>query len=140
MTDAFAAYGSQLQRGNGADPEVFSPVAEITSDIPTSLQRPSIDVTSHGSGGVRSRIPGGIRSFEPIQITCNLVRDAVEADIRADFDSGARTNYRVIDPDGEGLEFEAVVTNISTARALDGALQANITFDPTGLFSVIEDV
>lgn len=136
---AMAAYGSQLQRGDGEDPEEFVPVAEITSDIPTSIKRPAIDVTSHGSEGWRRKIGGGLRNLEPITFTCNLIRDEVEDDFREDLASGLAHNYRVVDPDGIGVEFAALVTSFDVAHPLEGALQATITLDPSGTVTDIDE-
>ena len=55
---AFWAYGSHLQIGDGATPEVFTSVAEITELTPPAMSRDEIEVSNNDS-------PDGYREFKP---------------------------------------------------------------------------
>ena len=51
MTNAIASKTSQIKRGDGGDPEVFSAVAEVKSISPSGGGQEFIDVTHLNSSG-----------------------------------------------------------------------------------------
>ena len=55
------AFGTQLKRGDGAGPEVFTSIADATGISGPGLSRETLDVTSHGSPDV-SQPSGTARS------------------------------------------------------------------------------
>jgi predicted secreted protein len=98
------AFGTLLQRGDGASPtENFATVAEITN-VSVSVSRDEIDGSHHQS-------PGGWRQFKPslksaeIAFEANYLPDDPTHDaatgVLSDFDAGVIRNYRILWPETE---------------------------------------
>lgn len=59
MSDAFDGYGSTLDIGDAASPEVFTSVAEVTNIQPGAMTTEALDVTHLESADAhREKIPG----------------------------------------------------------------------------------
>lgn len=94
MLDGF---GALLKRGDGAVPENFTTIAEI-SNLSAPISREEIDGTHHTS-------PGGWREFKPglKQAEFSFEGNYLPADpshnasvgLLADFNSGVTRNYRI---------------------------------------------
>jgi len=102
-SSAFWAYGSILQAGDGATPEVFTSVAEITELVPPAMSKDSIDVTNHGSSdGYREFIPGmrdgGEVSFKANWLPTNATHDGTTGLLES-FNDDELHNWKIIAPD-----------------------------------------
>jgi len=102
-SSAFWAYGSILQAGDGATPEVFTAVAEITELVPPAMSKNSIDVTSHASSdGYREFIPGmrdgGEVSFKANWLPTNVTHDGTTGLLES-FNDDDLHNWKIIAPD-----------------------------------------
>jgi len=105
MSDAIWGYGVKLKRGNGADPEVFTEIAEVIGDVSFTSSRDEIDLTSRQSAdGYREKI-GGFRdftvSFEANHIPTNATQDE-STGVLEGFNSNANENFRIVYPDSAG--------------------------------------
>ncbi len=99
---AIWAYGSLLQLGDGASPEVFTSVAEITELTPPAMSRDDIDVTSHqSSDGYREFISGlrdgGEVSFKANWLPTNSTHDGTTG-ILETFNDDVNHNWKIILP------------------------------------------
>jgi len=70
-SSAFWAYGSLLQIGDGATPEVFTAVAEITDLTPPNMARDSIEVTGYSSTSGYREFIAGWRDGGEVSLTAN---------------------------------------------------------------------
>jgi hypothetical protein len=99
---AIWAYGSILQLGDGATPEVFTAIAEITELTPPQMSRDDIDVTSHqSSDGYREFISGlrdgGEVSFKANWLPTNSTHDGTTGLLET-FNDNVNHNWKVILP------------------------------------------
>ncbi len=102
-SSAFWAYGSALQLGDGATPEVFTSIAEITELEIFNLSRDSIDVTSHDSAdGYKEKIPGmrdaGSLSIKANWLPTNATHDATTG-LLSTFNDDLNHNWKIVLPD-----------------------------------------
>lgn len=102
-TGAFWAYGSILQYGDGATPEVFTAISEITELVPPNMSRDSIDVSSNSSSdGYREYIAGwrdgGEVSVKSNWLPTNATHDGTTG-VLASFNDNLNHNWRIVLPD-----------------------------------------
>jgi len=127
------AFGTQLLRGDGADPETFAAVANVTTIGGPELSREVIDVTSHDSQDAYQEFVGGLKNGGEVSLEINYdprVHDSLAADLD---DSEPRT-YRIVWPvtPAATWEFKAVMTQFSPEAAHDDKLTAEVTFQVSG--------
>ncbi|MCZ2155741.1 MAG: hypothetical protein LC114_17890 [Bryobacterales bacterium] len=101
-SSAIWAYGSILQLGDGATPEVFTAIAEITELTPPQMSRDDIDVTSHqSSDGYREFISGlrdsGEVSFKANWLPTNSTHDGTTGLLET-FNDDVNHNWKIILP------------------------------------------
>lgn len=119
ISSALWAYGSLFQTGDGATPENFTTVAEITELTPPNMTRDAIEVSNEGS-------PDGYREFKPGW------RDGGEVKFKAnwlptnttqDFTTGLGEQFN----DNEVHNYRIVLPNTIITLSLSGFLTA---FEP----------
>lgn len=126
------AFGTQLQRGDGAATEVFTAIANITSIDPPSIERETLDVTTHGSPDQWREHLGGLKDGGEVSFDLNY--DPTEHDtLVADFDDTEARNYKVVWPASLGSwEFAAILTGFEPSAPHDEQLTASVTLKVSG--------
>jgi predicted secreted protein len=135
---ATSTVGVKLKRGDGAGPEVFAAVAEITSISGPNETAAQIDVTSFDSEA-REYI-AGLRDGGEISFDFNFVGDdASQAALRADFAAGKLSNYEIDLNDGtvalpvaSKYAFAASVTALGNNFAVDDKITGSCTLKISG--------
>lgn len=133
MTSAIKAFGTLLKVGDGATPEVFTTVAEVTALNGPSLSQDTVDVTSHSStGGWAEHVATIIRAGE-IGLEVNFVptddtQDAV-AGLINDLEGQTLRNFQLVWPDSGSTtwSFAAYVTKFEPSAPVGGGLTASCT-------------
>ncbi|MFI6105845.1 phage tail tube protein [Streptomyces sp. NPDC051310] len=126
------AFGTQLQRGDGAGSEVFTAIAAVTNITPPGIERETYDVTAHDSAdGWREHI-GGLKDGGEVSIDINY--DPREHDVLvADFDDTEPRNYKIVWPGSLGSwAFAAILTAFEPEAPHDEKLAASLTFKVSG--------
>lgn len=126
-------FGTAFKRGDGAGPEVFSALADVTNISGPGLSRETIDVTSHGSPGAWMQFIGGLKDGGEVSIDVNYDPPNHDALVE-DFDDDAPRNYQIVfpDPDTTTWAFAAVMTGFEAEAPYDDKLAATITFKVSG--------
>jgi predicted secreted protein len=103
-TAAWWAFGSALQLGDGATPEVFTSIAEIIELDIEGFERDEINVTSHQSPDGWEEIIGQLRRTGKITVKANwLPTDSTHAELWEQFaNDDANHNYRILLPSDIG--------------------------------------
>ncbi len=114
MSDAFWAYGSQIQAGDGAVSEAFTSVSEVKKLTPPKLSRAVIDVTHMLSpNGYKEYIPGwrdgGEMNYEANWLPTDATQDAVTG-LHASFNDNLVHNWRLLIPDVLYISFSGFIT------------------------------
>lgn len=126
------AFGTQLQRGDGGAPEVFTAIANVTNITPPGLERETHDVTTHQSPDAWREFTGGLKDGGEVSADINY--DPREHDtLIADFADSAPRNYKIVWPGTLGnWAFVAVLTNFEPEAPHDDKLAASLTFKVSG--------
>lgn len=134
-TQATSAYGSQVLIGNGASPEVFTPIAEVRDISGPAETADTVEVTPHGTApgpGYKERI-GTLLDLGQVTFDVNWIgNDTSHTRLVTVLRSGLPASFQVLDPDGAGVQFAAFVTNIGRTLPVAGARVRSITLQPTG--------
>lgn len=125
-------FGTSFERGDGADPEVFTAIAEPTNISGPGITREALDVTSHQSPNAYMEFVGGLK--DPGEVTVDVRYDPAEHDsLLADFEDPEPRNYRIVwpDPATTTWTFAAIMTGFEPEGPYDDALSASLTFKVT---------
>lgn len=137
MTDALASYSALIKIGDGADPEVFTTIAEVMDISGPSLALNTAEVTSHDSGGWKEII-GTILDAGEVSFDINFVptnaTHSQGAGLISDMLARTLRNFQIVFPDSGSTtwEFAALVTGFEPSAPVDGALTASVTLEISG--------
>lgn len=126
-------FGTQFKRGDGAGPEVFTALANITNISGPGLSRETIDVTTHGSPDQWMEFIGGLKDGGEVSLDVNY--DPANHDsLIGDFDDDAPRNYQVVFPDDDSTTWsiKAVMTGFEPEAPYDDKMTATLTFKVSG--------
>lgn len=131
---AIESQGTVLQRGDGADPEVFAAIGRVVSvsgiGNGTSTE---IDITDLSSQGKEFLV--GLKDEGEVSITMNLDdTNTQQAGLRADRDSRVLRNFKLIltDAGATTLEFSAYVKNFGIDVGVDDKVPLNVSLRISG--------
>lgn len=136
-SNAISAFGTLIQRGNGAGPEVFTTIAEIES-IAFNIKVGSVDISNMSS-------PNGWKEFLPTMkeggsFTLNIAyipgdgTQNVATGLLGDLKNRVKRNFKLQFPDAGPTvwPFTAYVTDFNFTGKHDDALRATVTLMVTG--------
>ncbi|MCM2390198.1 phage tail tube protein [Streptomyces albipurpureus] len=126
-------FGVQLRRGDGATPEVFTSIADITNLGGPSMTRNTIDVTSHGSPDGWMEHIGGLKDAGEVSLDVNYQPRYHDA-LVADFDDTAPRNYQIVFPDPEQTTWtiKSILTGFEPEWPHDDKAAASLTLKVSG--------
>lgn len=127
------AFGTQIQRGDGAASEAFDAIANCTNISPPGLSRETYNATTHGSPDGWMEYVGGLKDGGEVSI--DVYYDPSEHDsLVADFADATPRNYRIVFPDDLATTWNvtAIITGFEPDAPHDGLLTASVTWKVSG--------
>jgi predicted secreted protein len=127
------AFGTQLQRGDGATPtETYSPIANVTDIKPPAIERETYDTTAHDSEDGWREFIGGLKDGGEVEIEVNY--DPREHDgLISDLSDALPRSYKVVWPGTLGeWSFKAIMTGFEAEAPHDDKLAATLKFKVSG--------
>jgi predicted secreted protein len=126
-------FGTQLTRGDGSTPEVFTAIANVTTIKGPDMKRDTIDVTAHNSVDAWQEFVGGLKNAGEVSLDVNY-DPASHDDLVADFEDTDPRNYKMVFPTSPPVTwaFGAVLTEFNTEAPYDDKLSASITLQVSG--------
>ena len=129
-TTADIGYNSSFGIGDGADPEVFTLVAEVTSISPPGRTRSTIDATHLKSPNEYMEYIAAMAETGEASIGINFVPTHTDVLVTA-FEAKAG-NYQILFPNGVKLTFAAIVTAYEFGELSTDKMTATFTVKGTG--------
>lgn len=127
--------GTKFMVGDGAEPEQFKAIGEITNISPPGITVDTQDSTTLDSeDGYEEKIPTIIRNGEGT-ITFNFdPEDEDQKEFLSYLRTRAKKNFRILYPDGDNyFQFSAYVTGYEPGDITpDGLLSVSVTLSATG--------
>lgn len=128
------AYGTQLQRGDGGGPEVFTPIARVSKIEGPGRERETYDTTTHDDGEDAHRtFVGGLKDGGEVELELMYSPQHHDA-LLEDFDDSEPRNYKMVFPDATSAtwSFAALLTKFKPSAPVDDKLTASATFKVSG--------
>lgn len=125
--------GTVFARGDGASPEVFTAVGQVTSITSAGQSRALIDVTTLDSTSRQYKL--AIKDGQ--EMTLAIQYDSAstsQTGLRTDMVNGTTRNFRLTltDSPATTIDFAGLVTNWTQDFEIDGVVSLNVTIKPTG--------
>lgn len=121
--------GFQFLIGDGASPEVFTPVVELFQLGGPDLSKDSVELTNTDSLNKFREFVPGLKSGGTLSISGNLIKASMDQ-MLAEYNKSGRTNYRVTVPADVAfqMDFEGFVTSFPPDVPIDDRMtfQASI--------------
>jgi predicted secreted protein len=128
---AVGAQGTIIASGDGADPEVFLEIVEITDFDGPTVSNAQVDVT-HLRSTTKQYI-AGLRDGGTVSMNGNWVgEDDGQQRVQSDQNTRSTRNYRMTFPDTTTCIFPANVQTYGISGAVDGAIKCKIELKLTG--------
>lgn len=132
-TNAIQFQGIQLQRGNGAGPEVFTTIGEVMSFSGPGGNATVIDA-SHAQSTAKEKLMG-LKDEGQLSFEANLVPgDAAQTGLRTDRNNRTLRNFKLIltDAGPTTLTFAAYVLGFAIAGSADDKITLSVTLEISG--------
>lgn len=141
-TSARIGYGTLFKSGNGAVPEVFTTLAEVTAITPPALARDTVDATHEESPGAWREFIAGLKDGGEVSLDLNFVPGGTAAAAmmaELDLDGAlAKINRQIIFPDGSYFSFAGILTAFEPDAPIDDKMSASVTFKVTGKPTLVQ--
>lgn len=137
MTEALDAYGTLVKSGDGAGPEVFTTIAELTSISGPGLTAEAYEATRHDGPGWDEYVVGLLRGGE-VAVELNFVpsnaTQSYATGMLSDYVNRTLRNYQMVFPDSGSTTwaFSAFITAFSVEAPVDNKLSASATLKISG--------
>lgn len=132
-SNALVSQGMTLAIGSAASPTIYTNITEVKSITGPSGNATVIDTTDLNSTAKEKRL--GLKDQGQISFDWNYIpTDASHALVKAAFDSGAQTQFRLTFTDTALTKwyFSAFVNGFSMSNAVDGVVSGSVTLELTG--------
>lgn len=132
-TQAVSSHGTLLKVGDGADPEVFTTIAEVQDISGPEMSLSMEDATSHDSGGWREEIPTLLEAGD-ITFDINYYADETQEILEQAQYNRARLNFQMVVPMDTPVtkEFSGYVTGFGFNAPVEGIFRASVTIRVSG--------
>jgi hypothetical protein len=136
-TEARIGHGTLLKRGNGASPEVFETIAEVTSINPPQMESEDVKVSHMESpGGYHEYIPGmreaGEVSFEINFLPAHATHNGVTG-LAANHRARTVHNWKIeLAGGGAVWSFPGYVKTFNVQIPVDDKVSASVSIKVTG--------
>ncbi len=133
-TAAAIGHGTSFGRGDGASPEVFTNIGEITGVSGPGLSRDTIDVTDVDSTDRWREFIGGLKDAGEVSLEINWDPNASPdvSNFLTDINANAARNYKLTFPDTTAWTFSALMTGLEVEDPHDDKMTASVTYKLVG--------
>lgn len=133
-TAAMIGHGTLFKVGDGATPEVFTTVAEVTKLKPPGLSRDTVDVTHMESTGGWREFIAGLKDGGEVSMEINFDPGGTTTDLLTDmFSTSTVGNKKIVFPDNSEWAFKAILTGFEPDAPVDDKMTANVKFKVSGV-------
>lgn len=141
-TSARIGYQTLFKSGNGASPEVFATLAEVTAITPPAMSRDTVDATHMESPGAWREFIAGLKDGGEVSLELNFIPGGTAASaLTAELDLDgplALKNRQILFPDGSYFSFAGILTGFEPDAPIDDKMSASVTFKITGKPTLVQ--
>lgn len=130
-TSAVLGSGVLVQRGNGASPEVFTTIPEVTTIPPVGETSEQVEVT-HLNSTAKEYI-AGLPDGSTLALAMNFVEDNVTQEaLLTDYANKTQRHFRIVFVGGTNFRFTGVVLGWEVAGGPNTAIIMTVTIKISG--------
>lgn len=135
---AVLGFGVLLKKGDGASPEVFTSIAELTGLSGPGLSMDTVEATHTGSSGNYREYIAGLLDAGEVSFDVNfLPADSTQDEstgLLADKKNRTLRNFQIVWPDSGNTtwSFAAFVTSFEPSSPIDDRMTASVTLKISG--------
>lgn len=141
-TQARIGYGTLFASGNGASPEVFTTLAEVTNITPPGWSRDAVDATHEQSPSAHREFIAGLADAGEVSLDINYAPGGTaQASLEAEKilqGSSAAINRRITFPDGSYVTFVGILTGFEPDAPIDDKMAATVTLKVSGVPTFVQ--
>jgi hypothetical protein len=137
-TEALSSFGTVLQIGDGADPEVFTGIAEVRDIDGPGLELSTIEVTHHLSPDATREHMATLKDLTEISFEIAFIPTGATHDLTTGLMSvwynRTKNNWRIVFTDSGSTTWQmsGFVTSFGLGAPVEGILTASCTIKLTG--------
>lgn len=135
-TAADIGYGTTFSTGDGASPEVYTELAEVTKITPPNISRDAVEATHMKSPNAWREFIAGLKNGGDVSLEINYdPNGAAATSFMAELGlSGvnAKKNRKITFTDGTVWSFKGILTAFEPDAPIDDRMVASVTFKVTG--------
>ena len=133
MSNAVLGWGALFQIESLNSPNDWVTVAEVFNISPPGLQRPALDKSFGNAPNEWTTSQPGMPNASEMGIEFNFVPGGDDySNLKSQFDDQVIRTCRIVFPEGETMEFEAYIIELSSEVPVDGQMKASAKFQVTG--------
>jgi len=139
MATPRSAFGTLLEVGNGASPEVFTAVALVGNITGPGMKADTIDVSNHNQPNQYKQFIAGLKEggdlkFELFFDPTDPTQNETAGGLLAIFEARSVTDFRLMLPISPGhyWSFQGVITGFDNKYDVNGAMMASCTIKISG--------
>ena len=141
-TSARIGYQTLFKTGNGASPEVFATLAEVTGITPPAMARDTVDASHEESPGAWREFIAGLKDGGEVSLDLNFVPGgSASLSLTGELDLDgplAVKNRQIVFPDGSYFSFAGILTGFEPDAPIDDKMSASVTFKVTGKPTLVQ--
>lgn len=135
---AVPAVGTKLLKGDGAETEVFTELAEVMDINLTGEDASEIDVTDLSATDRRRKFKPGIIDPGNCEFTLNFVPGNTQHEsLRTDQAAGTVRNWRITWPNAETWQFQGFIKTINWTASVEDTIKSNVTIRVSGAITEV---
>lgn len=133
--NAIIGYGTLFSVGDGAEPEVYTPLAEVADITPPSDSVDIIDATHMTSPNRTKEFLAGLNDPGECSFDIHFIPGAGDdAVIQAIRNTGERKNYRITWTTGRTWTFSGILTGYAPTAPVNDRMTATVTIKVTSSY------
>ena len=134
MTNAVSGVGTTISIGDGASPEVFTAIGEVTNLGGPEISAEEIETTSLDSVGGFKEFIGGLRDGGSVTLDMNYLGSNAQQNDMRDNIGGVTKNYQISWPYSPAVTctFAAQVSNMTFNTEPNAAISASVSLKVSG--------
>lgn len=141
-TSVRIGYQTLFKTGNGASPEVFTTLAEVTGITPPAMSRDTVDATHEESPGAWREFIAGLKDGGEVSLELNFIpggtaTSALMAELDLDGPQASK-NRQILFPDGSYFTFAGILTGFEPDAPIDDKMAASVTFKVSGKPTLVQ--
>lgn len=133
MAGESIGYGTLVKIGDGADPEVFTTIPNVTDISGPESTVGEADVSSNSSPNASKEYLPTLKDSGPVTFNIWWVQgNAVHQGLQTDYEARTVRNFQMLFTDGTVVDFAAFINDLGHDTPMEGGISRSVSLRVTG--------